>query len=43
MIHINGNPFDKNYHYVYQPIFNDSQIVKGVTLMAADITELVFS
>ena len=43
LIHINGNPCNKYYNYVYQPIFNDNQKVTGVTVMATDITELVFS
>lgn len=43
VIHINGNPFDKYYNYVYQPIFDKNQKVTGVTVMASDITELVFS
>ena len=43
VIHINGNPIDTYYNYVYQPIFNDDQKVTGVTVMATDITELVFS
>ena len=43
VIHINGNSFDKYYNYVYQPIFNNEKKVTGVTAMATDITELVFS
>jgi PAS domain S-box-containing protein len=43
VIHIDGNPFDKYYNYVYQPIFNNDKKVTGVTVMATDITELVLS
>ena len=37
----NGVAVDMYYLYVYQAIFDDQQKVKGVTMMATDITEQV--
>ena len=38
---VNGEPVDKYYNFVYQPIFDEENVTTGITVMATDVTDQV--
>jgi len=38
---VNGQPIDKYYNFVYQPIFDGDNVISGITVMATDVTDQV--
>ena len=38
---VNGEPIDKYYNFVYQPIYDEENLITGITVMASDVTDQV--